>query len=146
MTEEKKKSLHVISGVLCEAYNLLVEAGQVNFQLHDENIHKIDSIVKTVYAEYFGHVRYPTDHDRAAAFFCLIIKDHPVTDGNKRLATLWLRLYCVTNKIEIDKRIAVDILAVSVEKEKRLSNEHLVPLVKEILFPEKLEKSSLYNN
>lgn len=134
MTEEKKKSLHEISEVLCRAYNTLVDNGQVNFKLHDEQIEKLDSIVKTVYSDYFGFVRFPTHEDRAAAFFCLIIKNHPVTDGNKRLATVWLEIYTVSNSIKINSETPIDILAVSVENEKTLNMEELIETMKFILF------------
>jgi hypothetical protein len=53
MTEEKKQSLHVISITLCNAYEGLVRQGQVVFPLTDDGIDKIDSVVKTVNAEYF---------------------------------------------------------------------------------------------
>lgn len=134
MTEEKKKLLHEVSSLLCQAYNVLIENGHVSFPLHDEQIHKIDTVVKTVYADYFGHISYPTEKDRASAFFCLIIKDHVVTDGNKRLATMWLEIYCNTFSLKISNLIPLDELAVSVEAEKELTLQELVQTVKFILF------------
>ncbi|MDQ5950006.1 MAG: Fido protein [Patescibacteria group bacterium] len=134
MTEEKKKLLHEISSLLCQAYNELIENNQVSFPLYDEQVFKIDTVVKTVYASYFGFVPYPTEKDRAAAFFCLIIKDHVVTDGNKRLATMWLEIYCNTFSLKISNSMPLDQLAVSVEAEKDLSLQDLVQSVKVILF------------
>ena len=117
MTEEKSTSLHPISALLCEMYRELVAKGQVSFPLHDEQIRKLDSVVKTVHASYFGFARYSTPRDKAAAYFTFIIKDHPVTDGNKRLAVLMLELCCIAFELNLSlpDGITLDQFAVSVE-------------------------------
>jgi death on curing protein len=136
MTEEKKQSLHSTSILLCEAYNNLYENREVAFPLHDEHIDKIDSLVKTIEGTWFGVSNYPTHKDKAAAFFCFIIKDHPVTDGNKRLSVLWLSVYCKALNIAINlpENITLDEIAVSIEKEKEMSMKSLTNLVRIILF------------
>jgi prophage maintenance system killer protein len=134
MTEEKRQSLHEVSHLLCKAYNQLVETGQVIFALHDVQIDKIDSIVKTVFSSYYEVDRFPNPQDKAAAFFCLIIKDHPVTDGNKRLATLWLEIYTEALGLKIDSPVSLDLLAVSVENEKEMDIHQLVGVIRQILF------------
>lgn len=135
MTEEKKTLLHEISVVLCRVYDKLAEEGQVSFPLTKEGMNKIDSVVKTVNANYFGFSRFFTQEEKATAYFCLIIKDHVVTDGNKRLATLWLQIYCDANQLKLEPKIPLDILAVSVENEKTLDIFSMVELVKRFLFP-----------
>ena len=134
MTEEKKKLLHPTSEVLVEAYKTLQSKNEVSFPIHDEQVFKLDSIVKTVNAEYFGFVRFPTNEDKASAYFCFIIKDHPVTDGNKRLAVLWLDIFCQISGIKISEHVKLDELAVGVEQEKGIEMGLLVKLVKIILF------------
>lgn len=134
MTEGKKKSLHEISVLLCEAYNELRANGQVVFPLTDEQAGKVDAIVKTVYSNYFGIERFPSFEEKASAFFCLIIKDHPFTDGNKRTATLWLETFCLANAIETVKEVPVDELAVSVENVKTDNISQIVKLVQLVLF------------
>lgn len=135
MTEEKKQLLHPISERLCKTYNSLYEKREVFFELRDEQIDKLDTIVKTVYGTWFEVNRFPTNEDKAAAFFCLIIKDHPVTDGNKRLAVLWLEIFCEANQLKMDlSKIPLDVLAVSVEQTKQMDNDQLFGLVKKILF------------
>ncbi len=134
MTEEKKQSLHEVSLLLCKTYEALVSAGQVSFSLHDEQINKIDSVVKTVHAGYYGNVRFPTVQEKASAYFVLIIKDHVVTDGNKRLATLWLQTYCDALGIPLEPSIPLDELAVSVESEKELPIFDLIQTIRIILF------------
>lgn len=136
MTEEKKQSLQSTSKLLCEAYNQLVEKKEVSFGIEDEQADKLDTIVKTIEGSYFGISNYPTKEDKAAGYFCFIIKDHPMIDGNKRLAVLWLEIYCDTCNLTIDlpKNMTLDQLAVSVENEKGMSIKNLVSLVKIILF------------
>lgn len=134
MTEEKRKLLHPTSEVLVEAYKALQEKEEVSFAVHDEQIYKLDSIVKTVNAEYFGFVRFPTDKDKASAYLCFIIKDHPMTDGNKRLAVLWLDIFCQARELKIKEDVKLDELAVGVEKTKDMEIGKLIELVKIILF------------
>ena len=136
MTEEKKQSLQLISRLLCDIYNTLYDTKEVSFLLQDEHLDKIDSIVKTVEGTWFGFTHYPTEKDKAAAYFCFIIKDHPVIDGNKRLSVLWLDVYCtaLNLKINIPKSLSLDQLDVTVENEKTMSMEELVGIVKLILF------------
>lgn len=133
MTEEKRKLLHPTSEILASTYNLLYKKGEVSFPIHEGHIFALDSIVKTINAEYFGFVRFPTNEDKAAAYFCYIIKNHPVVDGNKRLAVLWLDIFCNTLGIKINPSIKLDELAVAVEREK-LEMEKLIRTVKIILF------------
>jgi prophage maintenance system killer protein len=78
--------------------------------------------------------RFHDAETRAAAYFCLIIKDHVVTDGNKRLATLWLQIYTQALELSIRSQMGLDVLAVSVENEKTMTLEELVQAVKFILF------------
>ena len=128
--------MHPISKLLCDAYSELYKQGQVKFPLHEKQRVAIDTVVKTVNANYFGVERYPAPINKAVAYLCLIIKDHPVTDGNKRLALLWFRIYCDINKLEPKTTvIALDELAVSIEKEKLLSLSDTMTLVHKILFP-----------
>lgn len=137
MTEEKKKLLHPDSVHLVRAYSILQKNKEVAFAVFDEQIFNLDTIAKTVHANYFGIVRFPTIEDEAIAYFCFIIKDHPMTDGNKRLAVLWLEIYVGAFKLEIAKEVKLDVLAVAVEQEKNLTMEVMITIVKSIVFPKK---------
>lgn len=108
--------MHPISALLCEAYDRLFVSGEVQFPLYDKQRAAIDTIVKTVNATYFGIVRFPTSERRAVAYLCYIIKNHPVTDGNKRLAVLWFEVYCEVQGLRPRQDIALDRLAISIEK------------------------------
>ncbi len=142
MTEEKKTSLHPISIILCKIYNSLIDKGSVCFPLNDIQISNIDSIVKTAEAEYFGVVRFPTNELKAAAYFCFIIKDHAVTDGNKRMAVLFLQVFCdiVKIKINLQPHLTLDVLAVAVEQHPVFDDE-LIRVVEFLLFIANTERA-----
>ena len=127
--------MHPISEALCETYAELHRRGQVSFPLHERQSRALDSIVKTVEASYFGIDRYTTHVDKAVAYLCLIIKDHPVTDGNKRLALLWFRVYCIVHELEPDPApYTYDQIAVAIEHSKDIPFSDLVELVRKLLF------------
>lgn len=134
MTEEKRKSLHPDSKHLVRAYNILQDKGEVTFPVFDEQIFNLDVIAKTVNAKYFGIVRFPTPEHQASAYFCFIIKDHPMTDGNKRLAVLWLEIFSGALNIRINENVKLDVIAVAVEQEKTMQMDNIINTVKNILF------------
>lgn len=127
--------MHPISEVLIEIYTFLQNKEEITFPLTEEQKWKIDSTVKTVNANYFGFNRFPTIEDRAAAYFILIIKDHNVTDGNKRLAVFWLQFYMDAAKksLALPPNITLDQLAVAVELTK-WDIDTFLPVIKSILF------------
>lgn len=108
--------MHPISALLCEVYDRLHAVGQVRFPLYDKQRSALDTIVKTVNARYFGVVRFPAPERQAIAYFCYIIKNHPVTDGNKRLAVLWFEVYCEALGLHPKQDVPLDLLAIAVEK------------------------------
>jgi hypothetical protein len=125
--------MHPISALLCEAYDRLFAGGEVQFPLHEKQRSAIDTIVKTVNASYFGIVRFPTPEQRAVAYLCYIIKNHPVTDGNKRLAVLWFEVYCEVQGLRPRQDVALDQLAIAIERAGP-SMEELIDSAYQILF------------
>lgn len=128
--------MHQISKALCEIYAELHKRGHVKFPLHEEQKNRIDTIVKNINGKYFGVEKYSTPEDRAVAYLCFIIKDHPVTDGNKRLALLSFQVYCDVFSLQILKNLpyTLDEYAVAIEKSQDLSMDELIKTIKRILF------------
>lgn len=128
--------MHPLSEILCKIYRALHAKGEVSFELSQRNIDAIDSVVKTVESHYFGFARFKTETEKAAAYFCFIIKDHPVTDGNKRLAVLTLQVYvdALELRLQLPSGITLDELAVAIEKEKALEMDTLLRVAHTILF------------
>ena len=125
-----------------EHYNTLLNENEVSFELEEVHRNNIDATVKTVEAFYFGQERFPRKTLKAAAYFCFLIKDHPVTDGNKRLAVMFLDFYCETNGIKIEPAEWLDVLAVSIERspESHDQLDELVGKIEKILFTSSLKK------
>lgn len=136
MTEEKKQSLQEISKKLCEAYNTLYLNHEVSFELGDVHADNLDRIVKTIEGTWFGFSHFNSYEKKATGYFCYIIRNHPVLDGNKRLAVLWLQGYCDEHnlKLGLPNGMNLDDLAVSVVEAKELDNETTLFLVRSILF------------
>ena len=51
-----------------------------------ENGDKLKSVVATIYQSFAGQDLYPTTEQKAANLLYLMVKDHPLVDGNKRSA------------------------------------------------------------
>ena len=52
-----------------------------------------------------GKDLYPTLHEKAAALCYSLIKNHPFTDGNKRMAHAAMEIFLILNSFEIDSNI-----------------------------------------
>lgn len=135
MTEEKKQYIQQILSLLCSLYNKLYEEGKVAFPLAQMNLDKLESVVKTIEADYFGSERFPNSAQKAAAYFTLLIKSHSVSDGNKRLAVLFLEAFCQIKDLRVntERQPKLDELAVSVAKTD-IPIEQLYAKIESILF------------
>ena len=51
-----------------------------------ENGDKLKSVIATIYQSFAGKDLYPTTEQKAANLLYLMVKDHPLVDGNKRSA------------------------------------------------------------
>jgi hypothetical protein len=135
MIVEKKKSMHPISEILCLVYDTLLRQGQVSFPLTQQNRNALDSVIKTVNGSYFGTERYPRAEDKAAAYLCLLIKRHALTDGNKRTALLWFETFCeVSNLTPKEPDFGYDALTVLIESVPSESIDEFIPVIRDFLF------------
>ena len=83
----------------------VINATKANLEKARENIglfgidakDNLRGIIDTVYSTYDGKQLYPYFEDKAAHILYLIIKDHPFTDGNKRIASTLFNYYCYLN-------------------------------------------------
>ncbi len=127
--------MHPISEVLCEVYSELFNQGQVSFPLQEIHRHNLDAIVKTVNATYFGMERFSSSEEKAVAYLYLLVKDHALVDGNKRLAILWFSVYCRALKLEPQyTEFTLDQIAVAIEKSESDRMDEIIDAVRIILF------------
>jgi len=62
---------------------------------------KLESCLKMPFQEIFGTKLYPDFIDKASILFYLLIKNHPLQNGNKRMACLSLAYFCEINDKEL---------------------------------------------
>ena len=57
----------------------------------------LDSALHAPQASFGGHEMYPDFPDKAAVLAVRIARNHPLSDGNKRLSWACLNLFCMLN-------------------------------------------------
>ena len=76
----------------------LIKKKEANSLVGQENSDRFQSIVKTIYQTFDGNDLYASLEEKAANLLYLTIKDHPFTDGNKRIASLIFVYFLAQNK------------------------------------------------
>ncbi|WP_200943406.1 type II toxin-antitoxin system death-on-curing family toxin [Microbacterium sp. Leaf436] len=56
-------------------------------------------MIATLYQSFDGHDLYPTVEEKAANLLYLVVKDHPLVDGNKRTAAALFVTFLARNGI-----------------------------------------------
>lgn len=54
---------------------------------------ELESIVSAVHQTFGGEDLYPSVVDKATQLLCKVVREHPLIDGNKRMATLLFRWF-----------------------------------------------------
>ncbi len=137
MTPEKKIFQPLTSKGVCQIYELLLETELVSFSLNPEVESKVDAIVSSINATYYGVDRYPTAEERSVAYLYFIIKGHPFTDGNKRAAVLTFKVVCERNNIIPIHDVPLDALAIYIENKKPKDHHSFIKLLAMVLFDKK---------
>lgn len=143
MIADRSSSNQPTLQVLLNAYENLRQANEVHFPLNEPQRSALDSIVKTVEGQWFGQDRYNTPELRVAAILFFTIKNHPLTDGNKRTAVLAATSLAELNKLPplTTERIGVPMseIAVGIEKVNAtdVAPEIMITDIATVLFPGK---------
>lgn len=61
----------------------------------------LDSALHAPQASFAGHELYPAFIDKAAVLAIRIVRNHPLPDGNKRLAWSSLTMFCALNSHDL---------------------------------------------
>jgi len=62
----------------------------------------LDAAVHRPRASLFGQDAYPDVYSKATALLHSLVANHPLVDGNKRLAWLATYVFCAKNGVELD--------------------------------------------
>ena len=65
--------------------------------LHPSNIDKLESCLNTPFQRFAGQYLYKGFIDKAAIMFYLLVKNHCLENGNKRMAIVTLMWFCEKN-------------------------------------------------
>ncbi|MBY0379327.1 MAG: virulence RhuM family protein [Burkholderiales bacterium] len=104
------KSVHKISHIL--EYNIakksidqlkiqLLNIGEATQLFGNERNENLTSILNNLEQTMFGDELYKSVEEKSANLLYMIIKDHPFSDGNKRIGSFLFLLYLQLNKLDI---------------------------------------------
>ena len=105
MIEENNSYKYLVIEDYETIVNQLIEAKQEFSEdippFHTRYEGKLESIIAQVQAEYFGEELYKTLEEKASILFYLIIKNHPLLNGNKRVAVMAYFVFLAMNSEEL---------------------------------------------
>ncbi len=86
---------------ICELKSDLAARSEASPLFAYERDKSLESILLNIEQTFDGRPIYASAQERAANLFYFVIKDHPFTDGNKRIACLMFLLYLKLQGVEI---------------------------------------------
>ena len=99
---------------LAEAFGLAEEVTGIDAQtlLRISRTNLLDSALNAPQASFDGQDSYPDFYTKAAVLCTRIASNHPLLDGNKRLAWASMRFFCDINGIELEfeDNSAIDLM------------------------------------
>ena len=114
--------------------NQLLESGEATDIFGHERNEGLAGILGAVHQSFAGQDLYPSIEEKAAHLLYFIVKDHPFTDGNKRIGSFLFLLFLQYNqqKAPVDDRalVALTLLIASSAPEQK---EVLIRLVVNLL-------------
>lgn len=127
---------------IIELKSKLVEQSEANEIFGNEKDESFIGILSSIIATFDGNYLYPTIEEQAAHLLYFIIKDHPFTDGNKRIGAFLFIWFLEKNKHRFKKNGEVKIneaglttlallIAQSHPKEKEMMIKLVVNLINE---------------
>jgi len=106
------------------------EATQLFGRPKDEGL---EAVVGAVNQSVFGEDAYPTLEDKAAHLLYFIIKNHPFSDGNKRIGAFLFVWYLQKNKAQAIDSSALVALTLLIAQSDPSDKDRLIPLAKALL-------------
>lgn len=99
-----------INGIeISEFKYLLAEATELHENSNDpipalfkDSLSKVENCLKTPFQNVFGTELYPTLFDKASILMYLFVKNHPLANGNKRMAFITLSFFLYKNGVELN--------------------------------------------
>ena len=123
-----------------ELKNQLIKRGEAGELFGNERDPSFQGILQTIYQSFDGKELYPSLELKAAHLLYLIIKDHPFSDGNKRIGSFLFIVFLERNKFLYrkngEKKIndnALVALALLIAQSDPKEKEQMIALVTQLL-------------
>jgi death-on-curing family protein len=102
-----------------------------------ERARGLESILGNIDQTFASQPLYPSAEEVAAHLLYFVIKDHPFTDGNKRIGSFLFLLYLSLNELKSDtmNEVTLVALALLVAESKPAEKEFIIPLIVNLLGP-----------
>ncbi len=140
-----KKSKFVLEYEVClniisELKKNLIDKKEASDLFGNENNNKLESVVKNLYQTFAKKELYRNIEEKSANLLYLIIKDHPFTDGNKRIASFLFVYFLDRNnylyKKSGEKKIndnALTALALLIAESNPKEKDQMVALITQLI-------------
>ena len=140
-----KKSKFVLEYEVClniisELKKNLIDKKEASDLFGNENNNKLESVVKNLYQTFAKKELYRNIKEKSANLLYLIIKDHPFTDGNKRIASFLFVYFLDRNnylyKKSGEKKIndnALTALALLIAESNPKEKDQMVALITQLI-------------
>ncbi len=96
---QKKFEYEFVRASIDKLKDSLIKKGEAGDLFGNERDGTFDGIIKTIYQTFDGVELYASLEEKAAHLLYFIIKDHPFSDGNKRIGAFLFVLFLDQNKI-----------------------------------------------
>ena len=112
----------------------LMNLGEATSLFGNERNDQLQSILANLEQTMFGEELYKSIAEKAANLLYMVIKDHPFSDGNKRIGSFLFLLYIQINKLPVKlDSIALTSLALLVAESQPSQKDLLIRLVVNLL-------------
>ncbi len=111
-------------------------------EINKDSLDKIQSYLQMPFQTGFGKDLYPDIYDKASILCYLIIKNHALSNGNKRMGIISMVLFLDKNKIPYKKIAAYD-LAKYIASSDSQDKDEVLSYIKEKIIPMKNNKKEI---
>lgn len=119
---------------ITEFKNSLLAIGEATALFGNERNEQLQSILANLDQTMFGEELYKSVEEKAANLLYLIIKDHPFSDGNKRIGSFLFLLYLQLNKLVTNiNNIGLTSLALLVAESDPAQKDLIIRLIINLL-------------
>ncbi len=114
----------------------LLAIGEATELFGNERNDQLQSILSNLDQTMFGEELYRSVEEKAANLFYMVIKDHPFSDGNKRIGSFLFLLYIQLNKLPLKiDNIGLTALALLIAESDPQQKDLLTRLIINLLVP-----------